>query len=140
MQPSTLPCPARFPILEVDYYNKQLFNAYRILNSAISAYVAADGSLNYNASMASQWQTIGSLSFSMQEMTCALTEQSSRRSILMGVVGSTSISPARRKGSAYIVDWANKLNSGAWQVNDAVKIQHDSASDIIHDRIWLNMN
>lgn len=130
------------------YFNNSFFdtrvtaflsNAFPLLNNAIAAYTAANGSLTYNAGMAAQWQTIGSLSFAMQEMTWGLMEQFEPTFDPYATGRVHFDIPGMEEGSAYMVDWSNKLNDGTWQVNDAVRIRFASASNNTQDRIWLDM-
>lgn len=116
-----------------------LTNAFPILDAAVTSYIAENGSLSYNAALASQWQTIGSYSSALQEMTWGIlndplsqVDPSSWNRFIM-------TEPSLSEGAGYMVQWANHINDGTWQANDSVKIFYADSSDRSQDRIWLQM-
>lgn len=121
-----------------------LSNAFPLLDSAVSAYIAANGSLVHSASLSSEWNAIGSYSSALQALTWIIAENASATispldtNAAVGIINDGSADPA---ATGHILDWANNINSGAWQANDQVTIHYAASSDSrTQDRVWMEMN
>lgn len=119
-------------------------NAYPLLDSAVGAYVAANGDLTYNAGLDAQWNTIGAYSVSLQTLTWSIIENQqpiiapADTSTAFGILDDGTGDP---EATGYILGWAANINSGLWVPNDNVRLFHAAASDsAIQDRYWMSMN
>lgn len=123
---------------------KTLFsNAYPLLDSAVNAYIAANGSLVYNPAFDDEWTEVAQYSVALQTLSWVIIENNhptispTDTNSFFGIFDDGSGDPIT---TGYIVDWAGYINNGTWTPQDGVTLYYAaSAESATQDRVWAQV-
>src|SRR5690606_24352718 len=121
--------------------NSLFSNAFPLLDSAVTSYAAANGSLVFNAGLADQWAQIEQYSVALQTLTWIIVENDSaaiRPTDTATVFGIADDGLGDGAATDSIRTWAENITAGTWAAKDGVTLYHAAASgSTIQDRFWM---